>query len=241
VSPTAGLLADTIRFSFVDGPGNRFVLFLQGCNFDCAACHNPRTIPLASKRARRVSVGEVLDEMRQVHRFLSGITVSGGEATLQRDFVHDLFTAIKNDVELDHLTTFLDTNGAAPRDTWDHLLPVTDGVMVDLKALDPELHRTLTGSTNDEVLASIRHLVARRKLHEVRLLLVPGVNDTTDQLRRTAEFLVSLDPSMRIKVIGFRHHGVRTPVSRWPEATADSQLRWRDVFVGAGVRQLELV
>jgi pyruvate formate lyase activating enzyme len=132
MSPSVGLVADAVPFSWVDGPGNRFALFLQGCNFNCTACHNPHTIPLATGRARVVTTTEVLDEVRRVHRFLSGITVSGGEVTAQPDFVHDLFAAVKDDPELSHLTTFLDTNGSAPRDTWDRLLPVTDGAMVDL-------------------------------------------------------------------------------------------------------------
>ena len=241
MSPPVALVADVVPFSWVDGPGNRFVLFLQGCNFNCSACHNPHTIPLATGRARVVTMTEILDEVRRVHRFLSGITVSGGEVTVQPDFVHDLFAAVKGDPELSHLTTFLDTNGSAPRDTWDRLLPVTDGAMVDLKAFDPDVHRTLTGSANDAVLMSIQHLAAVGKLYEVRLLLVPGVNDTADQLRRTAEWLLSVDPAMRIKVIGFRRHGVRASARKWPEATAECRREWQDILNEAGMRRLELV
>ena len=77
MSPALGLVADVVPFSWVDGPGNRYVLFLQGCNFGCTACHNPHTIPLATPRARVVSVPEMLDDVRRVRRFLSGVTVSG--------------------------------------------------------------------------------------------------------------------------------------------------------------------
>lgn len=241
MSRQLGVLADIARFSWVDGPGSRYVLFLQGCNFNCKACHNPHTIPLVTSRARLVTVEEVLDDIRPVRLFLSGITVSGGESTIQPRFVHDLFRAIKADPDLDHLTTFLDTNGSAPRDTWDLLLPVTDGVMIDLKASDPDLHIALTNSPNDAVLMSIRHLAEVGKLHEVRLLLVPGVNDTADQLRRTAEWLLSVDPGMRIKVIGFSPHGVRASARSWPEATVECRRQWQDVLEGAGVRHIELV
>jgi pyruvate formate lyase activating enzyme len=241
VSPPVALLADTVPFSWVDGPGNRCVFFLQGCNFNCTACHNPHSIPRATGRAREVTMPEFLDAVRRVHRYLSGITVSGGEVTLQPEFVHDLFAAVKGDPELRHLTTFLDTNGAAPRETWDLLLPVTDGAMVDLKAFDPDVHELLTGSANDEVLTSIRHLASVGKLYEVRLLLVPGLNDTPDQLRRTAEWLLSVDPAMRIKVIGFRRHGVRAAARQWPEPTAACRQTWQHVLTDAGVGQLELV
>jgi pyruvate-formate lyase-activating enzyme len=241
VSPELGLLADVVPFSWVDGPGNRYVLFLQGCNFSCTACHNPHTIPLATGRAKVVAVQNVAEDLRPVHRFLSGITVSGGEATLQADFVHDLFAAVKADAELGHLTTFVDTNGSAPDAVWDRLLPVTDGVMVDLKAFDPDQHRALTGASNDAVLASIRRLAAAGRLYEVRLLLVPGVNDAADLLRRTADWLLTVDPAVRIKVIGFRRHGVRAAARHWPEPTEAQRAGWRDVLDQAGVGELELV
>ncbi len=241
MSPALGLLADVVPFSWVDGPGNRYVLFLQGCNFGCTACHNPHTIPLATPRARVVSVPEMLDEVRRVRRFLSGVTVSGGEATLQPHFVRDLFAAVRDDAELGHLTTFLDSNGSAPREVWDLLLPVTDGVMVDLKALDAGVHLELTGSGNDEVLATIRHLAECARLYEVRLLLVPGVNDSVEQLQRTADWLLSVDPALRVKVIGFRRHGARAAAQHWPEPTDERRQRWQAVLERAGVRRLELV
>ena len=238
VSPAPGLLADVVPFSWVDGPGNRYVLFLQGCNFACTACHNPHTIPLATPRARVATVEQVVEEIRHTHRFLSGVTVSGGEATLQPRFVFDLFTALRSDPQLSHLTTFVDTNGSAPREVWDRLLPVTDGAMVDLKAFDPEVHVRLTGTTNADVLSTIRQLAGSGKLYEVRLLLVPGINDSAAQLRETADWLLSVDPLMRIKVIAFRRHGVRASARSWPEATSQQRDGWSDVLRGAGVRDL---
>jgi len=238
VSPGLGLLADVVPFSWVDGPGNRYVLFLQGCNFACTACHNPHTIPLAPPRARMVTVEQVVDEVRRTHRFLSGVTVSGGEATLQPGFMFELFDALKTDPQLAHLTTFIDTNGSALRETWDRLLPVTDGAMVDLKAFDPDVHLRLTGAANTSVLTSIRHLAARGKLYEVRLLLVPGINDSAAQLRETADWLLSVDPLVRIKVIAFRRHGVRASARAWPEATPEQRDDWCGVLREAGVRDL---
>jgi len=90
-SPRA-LIADTVPFSNVDGPGNRFVVFFQGCNFDCIACHNPSTIAVCTHSATRErSVDDLLVEIRRAAPFLSGITVSGGEATLQAPFVAALY------------------------------------------------------------------------------------------------------------------------------------------------------
>ena len=248
-----GLVTDFIEFSAVDGPGNRFVVFTQGCNLDCIACHNPYTInpcidcgdcvvscpsgalrlDLAGKvlwdqdtctggdtcievceydstpKARSLAVADVLERVRPAAPFLSGVTVSGGEATGQAAFVRALFTAIRADSELGRLTCFIDTNGDADVATWDLLDPVLDAAMVDLKCLDDGVHRQLTGSGNERVLASIQLLAARGKLHEVRLLLLPGINDSTELLAATGAWLAAIDPGMRVKVIGFRHHGVR--------------------------------
>lgn len=240
-SPPRGLVADVVRHSVVDGPGNRYVLFLQGCGFDCITCHNPQTRPLHSLRAREVTVAEVLDDVRPIAPFLSGITTSGGEATMQAGFVRALFEAIAADDDLGRLTRFVDSNGDAPRATWDDLAPVTDGVMVDLKALDPDVHVRLTGTSNARVLDSIRHLSGLGLLHEVRLLLVPGFNDDGDTLRRTAAWLLDVDPGMRVKVIGFRNHGVRAQASAIPEPTAADRVAYAEVLAAAGLPVAELV
>jgi pyruvate formate lyase activating enzyme len=204
-----GSVADTITFSNVDGPGNRFVVFLQGCNFDCVACHNPQTIPLATGAHFRRSVDEVLQQIRRAEPFLGGITVSGGEATLQAEFVHALFTAVKGDRQLARLSCFVDSNGSADAATWRFLAPVTDGAMIDLKCFDPAIHHQMTGQSNEPVLRSIELLAGMGLLYEVRLLLLHGVNDSPSLLRRTAEWLASVDPAMRVKIIGFRAHGAR--------------------------------
>jgi len=247
-----GHLNNFIRFSAVDGPGNRFVLFLQGCNFDCIGCHNPYTISTcndcgvcvgpcpesalhleggrvrvdrhlctdcdvcievcpesSTPLAAYVSVEEIVVEIRQVAPFISGVTVSGGEATMQPEFVAALFSEIKADPELRRLTTFVDSNGSTPRRVWDLLMPVMDAAMIDLKALDSDAHLALTGVDNEAVLESIVYLAERRRLHEVRLLVMPGYNDETATIDMTVEWLRSVDPDMRVKIIGFRRHGVR--------------------------------
>ena len=225
VTQLRGLVAGTIAFSNVDGPGNRFVVFLQGCNFDCVACHNPQTIPgnafEGDHPPMRMTVDDLLPLIRRAAPFLSGITASGGEATQQAAFVHALFTAVKADPTLERLTCFVDSNGACDNATWDHLAPVIDGAMIDLKCLDPQIHQQMTGQPNDEVLASICRLQRLGLLYEVRLLLITGVNDDPALLRRTAEWLAAIDPNMRIKVIGFRKHGTRPHTPELVEPCTD--------------------
>ncbi|OCW47012.1 4Fe-4S cluster-binding domain-containing protein [Aeromonas caviae] len=226
-----------LPFSCVDGPGNRLVLFLQGCNFRCPGCHNPHTMGLcdhcgdcvpgcpgralamqegrvswqaelcthcdrcldvcprhASPKTRQMSVAEVLALLRRYGPLLTGVTVSGGEATTQLPFVIALFTAIKAAPDLARLTCLLDSNGSLGETGWQRLLPV---------------------------LASLQLLAQAGKLAEVRLLLVPGRSDFLDATGALEEalttFLLSLGP-VPIRLNGFRHHGVRGEALSWPEA-----------------------
>jgi len=280
-----GLVNSTIRFSAVDGPGNRFVVFTQGCNFNCITCHNPYTImectscgvcvrscpeaaltiqagPLvvvdgvactrcdicidvcpedSTPLARYVEVKALVAEIRAVAPFISGVTVSGGEATQQPGFVRSLFLAIKSDSTLSHLTTLVDSNGSAPLGVWEGLMDVMDGAMIDLKALDPDVHVRLTARGNADVLRSIDYLAQHDKLTEVRLLIVPGYNDGLDAAEHAAVWLRDIDPDMRIKIIGYRAHGVRVEASHIRDADPVELDEIAGVFADHGFRDLTVV
>lgn len=253
-----------LTFSCVDGPGNRLVLFLQGCNFACPGCHNPHTIGIcndcgdcipacpqkalslagchiafdptlcdqcdlclracpisANPMVQHLNVADVLAVIRGNRDFLSGITVSGGEATLQLKFVIALFTAIKFDPDLAGLTCFVDTNGHLGAEAWARLLPVTDGVMLDIKALAAARHRALTGRGNDKSLASARIVQAAGKLYELRYLMVPGKNDQDEEIAALIGLVHALGDELRVKLNAYQHHGVRGPARDWPKMPRD--------------------
>jgi pyruvate-formate lyase-activating enzyme len=231
-----GLLADVIPSSCVDGPGNRYVVFLQGCTFDCLACHNPHTIcrrPTA--RSHWVDTESLVQEIAAVAPFLSGVTVSGGEATLQWEFVLELFRRLRAEPATRALDLLVDSNGDAEPFAWTRLADVMDGAMIDLKAIDPEVHRLLTGHGNERVLASIRQLDVLGRLAEVRLLLIPGVNDHEDHLAATAALLRGLRSQPDLRVLAFRHHGTREVARRFPEATSDDVHRAEELLRLGGV------
>lgn len=260
----SALVSRVLPFSCVDGPGNRLVLFLQGCNFRCPGCHNPHTMGLcdhcgdcvpgcpggalamqegrvswqaelcthcdrcldvcprhASPKTRQMSVAEVLALLRRYGPLLTGVTVSGGEATTQLPFVIALFTAIKAAPDLARLTCLLDSNGSLGETGWQRLLPVLDGAMIDLKGWGESVHLALTGRGRERVLASLQLLAQAGKLAEVRLLMVPGRSDFLDATGALQEalttFLLSLG-TVPIRLNGFRHHGVRGDALSWPEA-----------------------
>ena len=247
VGSVTGFVADTISFSSVDGPGNRFVVFLQGCNFDCVACHNPQTIPghapVEGHHPVHRTVDDLLADIRRAAPFISGVTVSGGEATQQPRFLRALFTAIRDDPRLARLTRFVDSNGACDVGVWDDLLAdgLLDGAKIDLKCLDESIHARMTGQPNEQVLDSIRHLAAHGALHEVRLLLLAGVNDDPSLLRRTGEWLAAVDPTMRLKVIGFRTHGVRPHDPPLVEPTREALEAGVEVLLTTGDFDITLV
>ena len=277
VLPTrSALVSRVLPFSCVDGPGNRLVLFLQGCNFRCPGCHNPHTIGLcndcgdclavcpsgalsldegrpgerrvrwqaalctdcdacldacprsANPKTATMTVAAVLALLRRYGPLLSGITVSGGEATTQLPFVIALFTAIRQAPDLSHLSCLLDSNGSLAATGWQRLLPVLDGAMLDLKGWRDSVHHTLTGYGRERVLASLQLLASHGKLTELRLLHVPGRSDVLDADGKLeaglASFLQSLGP-VPIRLNGFRHHGVRGVATSWLEADREALTR----------------
>ena len=259
MSDIRATVSKVLTFSCVDGPGNRLVLFLQGCNFDCPGCHNPHTIGVcndcgdcipacpqqalslvggaiafdpaacdqcdlcllacpisANPMVQHLSVAVVMDLLRANRLFLSGITVSGGEATMQLKFILALFAAIKAAPDLAGLTCFVDTNGHLGAEAWARLLPLTDGVMLDIKAFAPERHLALTGQSNARSLASARLLRAAGKLHELRYLMVPGQTDRDDEIAALIDLTQELGVDTRLKLNAFQHHGVRGAARDWP-------------------------
>ena len=108
VGAVEGLVTGTVPFSAVDGTGNRFVVFLQGCNWDCLTCHNPATIPHHPKGMAPVRVADVLAPIVDAAPFLTGVTVTGGEPTQQPEFLTALLTALAEHPATSHLSRYVD-------------------------------------------------------------------------------------------------------------------------------------
>jgi pyruvate-formate lyase-activating enzyme len=233
---TQALVADVVDASYVDGPGNRYVVFLQGCTFNCLTCHNPQTIDRRpSGGTRWIDVADLHADIASKASFLSGVTVSGGEATLQWTAVHELFERLAADPATARLTRLIDSNGDADPGVWHVLASSMHGAMIDLKALDPDVHHRLTGRPNTRVLAAIRQLASLDRLTEVRLLIVPGVNETPEQLAATARWLGKLDPAPQTVVQGFRLEGTRPCARGFGEATSTDLTRVVGALVAHGL------
>ena len=200
-------------FGSVDGPGVRFVAFLQGCHLRCKYCHNPDTWALSNPNARVVEAKDLLKQALRYKPYWGsegGITVSGGEPLLQIDFLIELFSLAKKI----GVHTAVDTAGQPFTrkepfySNFLQLMEVTDLVLLDMKHIDREGHKQLTGLYNDNILEMAIELDRLHKPVWVRHVLVPGWTDDEALLRRLAEFLRSLSNVEKIEVLPYHTLGV---------------------------------
>ncbi|WP_340024639.1 pyruvate formate-lyase-activating protein [Paenibacillus sp. FSL K6-1096] len=194
-------------FGTVDGPGIRFVLFMQGCLLKCQYCHNPDTWEL--NEGKEMTVEDVLAEIEPYLNYYKtsggGLTVSGGEPTLQAHFVKQLFTEVKKRW---NLHTTLDTNGYNDGSKISDLLDVTDLVLLDLKHIDDEAHIKLTGKSNDRTLKLARWLSDHNRKMWVRHVYVPGIHNKEEDLRNLGRFIGTLNGVEKFEILPYHVMGI---------------------------------
>lgn len=197
-------------FGSVDGPGVRFLIFMQGCAMRCRYCHNPDTWSTAPNRL--MTAGELLDTAERYRAYwgdTGGITVSGGEPLLQIDFLTELLQQAKQR----GIHTCVDTAGQPFTveepffSAFRRLLSCTDLFLADIKHIDPQAHLRLTGKPNDNGLQMLRYLSEQHKPVWIRYVLVPGVTDDDAALRRTRGFIDTLTNVERVEVLPYHTLG----------------------------------
>ena len=198
-------------FGLVDGPGVRSIAFLQGCNLRCRYCHNPDTwVKTGGTEWEAEALFQKLYRFKPYWKKNGGITVSGGEALLQMEFVTDLFSIAKKH----QVHTALDTSGGPFRtdpdylESFQKLMDVTDLFILDLKEMDPEKHKALTGQDNRNILELTRYLSAHGKSMWIRHVLVPGLTDSEDGLEALYAFLQELKGVERVEILPYHTLGV---------------------------------
>lgn len=200
-------------FGSVDGPGVRYVIFLQGCRMRCKFCHNPDTWDPNSPNAMTFTAEELLQKALRCKGYWGkrgGITVSGGEPLLQIDFLLDLFRQAK----AQGVHTCIDTAGNPF--TYEEpfyskflaLMEVTDLLLVDVKEMDPKRHKALTGVPQDNTLEMLRCLNELKKPVWIRHVLVPGVTDFDEDLQALRDFLDTLQNVERVEVLPYHTMGI---------------------------------
>lgn len=206
-----GIIHSYETFGAADGPGVRFITFLHGCPFRCAYCHNPDT--WAGQQWTEATADEVLAKALRYREYWGdkgGITVSGGEPLLQPEFVIELFEKSK----ARGVTTCIDTAaGPFTRDgekgaAFARLFAATDTVLLDIKHIDEAKHRELTGASNASVLDCARYLNEIGKTVWLRHVLVPGITDDPDALKRLADFVNPMENIVRVDILPYHTLGV---------------------------------
>lgn len=214
-------------FGSVDGPGVRYIIFLTGCAMRCQFCHNPDTWDM--KKGTLYTTDELLEKAMKYRSYWKndgGITVSGGEPLLQIDFLTELFHKAK----ANGIHTTLDTSGNPfTREEpffskFNELMKYTDLVMLDIKHIDDEQHKILTGCTNKNILDLARYLSDIKKPVWIRHVLVPERSDYDEYLIKLDEFIQSLDNVQKVEVLPYHTLGAY----KWDELGYEYKLKGID-------------
>ncbi len=219
----------------VDGPGVRFVVFLQGCNLRCGCCHNPDT--WATEGGVAYSAEEILEKALRYRSYFGkegGITVSGGEPLLQAPFVQALFSLCHGE----DIHTCLDTSGSLLNDEVKALLTVTDRVLLDIKYTSDVAYRAHVGCALDKPLAFLRTLDELGIPTTLRQVIIPTLNDNEDNLRRLRALREGHSCVDRVELLPFRKLcqlkydklGIPFPMAALPEPDSVAMAHWNGLL-----------
>jgi pyruvate formate lyase activating enzyme len=200
-----GYIHSTESMGTVDGPGIRFVVFTQGCPLRCQYCHNPDTWKL--KEGKKVSTEALMQKIIKIKPYIErsggGLTISGGEPTMQPEFTLDLLKKAK----AEGLHTAVDTSGFVELAEFKKLLPYLDLVLLDIKTMDNLIHQELTGVSNQKTLKLVELLEAEKQPYWVRQVIVPGITDDLKKMRQFAEYLKTKKYLEKIELLPYHELG----------------------------------
>lgn len=206
-----GYVHSTESFGTVDGPGVRFVVFVQGCPMRCLYCHNPDTWEMNT--GNQMDTDEIIAAYKRNEMFYAnggGLTVTGGEPLMQVDFVTELFQKAKEK----NIHTCLDTSGIAYNENnpdfiakLDKLMEVTDLIMLDIKHIDPEKHKELTSQPNEQILKFAEYTAAKNVPLWIRHVVVPTITDDEEYLFKLGYFIGGLSNLKALDILPYHTMG----------------------------------
>ena len=189
----------------VDGPGIRFVIFMQGCPLRCLYCHNPDTWDI--KDGKKVSIEEVVDEVERYSSFLKtsngGVTLSGGEPFFQPNFVLEICKRLK----AEGYHTAIDTSGYVEKKYLENIKDFVDLFLIDLKCIDEKKYKAITGVKLNKTLETIEYLDSQHKEIWIRYVLVPGITDDKDLIDELGKYLSKYKSIKRVEILPFHKMG----------------------------------
>ncbi len=210
----------------LDGPGVRFVVFLQGCNLRCKCCHNPDTWNMSD--GREYTSDEIVSKAMNFREYFGqegGITLSGGEPLLQVDFAREVFIKCHRE----GINTCLDTSGSILTDNVKSLLEHTDRVLLDIKYTTDEAYRENAGCSINLPLEFLDYLNQKNIPTTLRQVIIPTVNDTRENIFKLKEIAqthacvdkVELLPFRKICQVKYDKLGIEFPFGHLPEPTRE--------------------
>lgn len=193
-------------FGTVDGPGIRFVLFLQGCSLKCKYCHNRDTWDMTLGEEKTLE--EIVEKVKRYKTYITlsggGVTVTGGEPLLQVKFLIEFFKRLKEE----NINTCIDTSGMFNiTDDIKEVLKYTDLILLDIKHIDDEKCKELVGVSNKKELEFARYLSESGKKMWIRQVLVPGYTDDEKDLLRLKDFLSTLKTVEKVQILKYHSMG----------------------------------
>lgn len=198
-------------FGTVDGPGIRFIVFLQGCPLRCRYCHNRDTWDVSG--GKEISAEEIIENALKYRTYFDasggGITISGGEPTLQLEFAEEIFRLAKQN----NLHTCLDTSGFQNITKLEKLLSLTDLVLLDIKHMNAEKSTWLTGYSSQNAMKIAEYLSEKKISMWLRHVLVPTITDDEENLIQMANFVKRLNFVQRFEFLPYHTMGVH----KWQE------------------------
>lgn len=210
----------------VDGPGIRFVVFLQGCNLRCGCCHNPDTWEMSG--GTEYTAEEIVQKVIRYKEYFGengGITLSGGEPLLQADFAYEVFSLCHKE----GINTCLDTSGSILNDSVKKLLTVTDRVLLDIKYTSDEQYREHVGCAMEKPLEFLDYLQSQKIPTTLRQVIIPTLTDNEDNVKKLKDIAdkhamvdkIELLPFRKICQTKYDNMGIRFKFGNIPEPTRD--------------------
>lgn len=229
-------------FGTLDGPGIRFVVFLQGCPFRCLYCHNRDTWDPSA--GTLYTVDEVFTRLNKYLPYIKasggGITLSGGEPTLQPEFAAELFKKCHNA----GIHTVLDTNGHADLEKVSELLEYTDLILLDIKHACADGHLSITGIENNKSRKFAEYTALKAIPVWIRYVLVPGLNDSDEALSEAAQIIKSMNNINKVEILPYHSMGaykweelgIPYPLKSTPEPSSELLEKARQILVPQSLR-----
>ena len=201
-----GYIHSIETFGTLDGPGIRYVIFLQGCPLRCKFCHNPDTwrVGAGKKRTADDLVNEIKSYLPYYKSSGGGVTVSGGEPLLQAEFLLTLFKKLKKL----GVHTAIDTSGFAEVEKVKEMLNYTDLVLLSIKHADPEKHQNICGRSSERPRAFARYLTKINKPVWIRYVIIPGLTDDDESLDKLTEWINPMENVTRLELLPYHSMGM---------------------------------